>query len=455
VNPLFSMLAAGWLSVQTPQFEVLTDTGDRTAREVLARLERMQAVFQDAQPAALPVRVYIFRSEREFAPFRPSESTTGFYQSGPERDIIAMQNTPDAGRIVFHEYVHLVLHHSTAKLPMWFEEGTAEFYSTLDIAGKKMRVGLPVAAHVRTLAEATWLSADELWAMNKASRDYNERSRVGIFYAQSWALVHMLNTAPAYRKHMQTFAGLLTEGVIPAAAFAQAFDVTLEKALADLRLAVEGKRFEWQELPWDGPSHGIPQQRSLSKAEADLKRGELFLALGRMEEAQTIYSKLSTAAHDTSAVETGLGAIAMSLSNYEVARQHLERAIELGSIDASTHFEYAMLLRESGAKRDRIEQALRRTLALNPRHVEANFILANMLATAGDAQQAILFLKKAIEILPRQSPFWYALALAYQDAGQSKDAQAAARRAANNAATPQEVDMAAGLQRMVNGERTK
>ena len=144
----------------------------------------------------------------------------------------------------------------------------------------------------------------------------------------------------------------------------------------------------------------------------------------------------------------------MSLNHYDNARDHLERAISLGSKDASTHFEYAMLLRDTGAPKEKIEEFLNKTLALNPKHVEAHFILATMLSTEGRHEEAILHLKLAVEVLPRQSSFWHALGISYLESGQRDLAGSAAKRAADCAATPQEEDMAAGLARMV-AQRSK
>ncbi len=446
---LFFMLAAGWLRLETPNFEVLTDTNDRTAREVLDRLERIRQAFGNEKTPSLPVRVYVFRSEREFQPFRPSGVTAGFYQSGPERDIIAMHNGGDLNHIVFHEYVHLALHHSSAKLPMWFEEGLAEFYSTLEISGTQLRVGRPVTNHIRTLTESTWLTAEEMWATNKSSRNYNERDKVGIFYAESWALVHMLNTWPGYRENLPAFASLLADGAPAESAFERAFGCKLDLALADLHTVVENRRFLFQDLAWEPATVPVAAKRALLKEEAELLRGELYLALGRTEEASLIYASLAKGKPASAAVETGLGAVAMSLGEYDRARRHLERAISLGSKDASTHFEYAMLLRDTGAPREMIVVSLNKTIALNPKHVEAHFILATMLSTEGKQEEAIMHLKKAVDVLPRQSSFWYALGIAYLDSGQRGLARAAAKRAADNAATPQEEDMAAGLARMV------
>jgi len=446
---LFFMLASTWLRLETPYFEVVTDAKESAAREVLDRLEGIRQAIGDEQSNPLPVRVYLFRTEKEFVPFRPSAATSGFYQSGPDRDLIVMYASGDPGHVVFHEFVHITLHHSGARMPQWFEEGIAELYSTLEISGSKLRIGRPVPQHTRTLEQSTWLTAEEMWGVNKSSAQYNEREKAGIFYAQSWALVHLLCTSPDYRGKVREFSALIEAGNEGQHAFQKAFGRTLARALQDVRATVEARRFPYQEEQRSFERAPVPTQRVLAREEADLLEAELYLALGKPEPAGAIYTRLTKSSKYNAEVEAGLGSVAMAFSEYDQARLHLQRAIKLGNHDAATHFEYAMLLRESGAPLPAIQAALQRTLALNPKHVEAHFVLANMLSAEGNPTAAIPHLKQAIEVLPRQSQFWHALAIAYLDSNQRTEAASAAKHAADSAATPQEADMAADLLRML------
>src|SRR5437660_8424575 len=97
-----------------------------------------------------------------------------------------------------------------------------------------MLVGQPIESHLAALASGKWLAAGELAGATHASPFYNERARAGMFYAQSWALVHMLNLSPAYRGGMPEFALLLSKGKTPEQAFAQSFGKPMDQALADL-----------------------------------------------------------------------------------------------------------------------------------------------------------------------------------------------------------------------------
>src|SRR5712691_9195244 len=142
--------AAEWTRVTSPQIEVLTDAGEKTGRQLLGRFDEIRRIFRQANApdSPLALRVFVFASEKEFRAYREDSATDGFYQSAPERDYIALHATSDAGRVVVHEYVHLVLSHSSAPLPKWFEEGTAESYSTIELARDRMSVGQPIESHL-------------------------------------------------------------------------------------------------------------------------------------------------------------------------------------------------------------------------------------------------------------------------------------------------------------------
>src|SRR6266853_515776 len=76
-------------------------------------------------------------------------------------------------RVVVHEYIHLLLNHGTAPLPLWFEEGTAEFYSNLEFTRGRLLAGMPIAEHAATLDSGEWLTAAELAAVTRTSRVYD------------------------------------------------------------------------------------------------------------------------------------------------------------------------------------------------------------------------------------------------------------------------------------------
>ncbi len=448
--------AARWVRMDGPHFELLTNASEATGRTLLERLEEIHGVFRSLpgnRPAPpVPTRVLLFRSESDFRPFRLSETTTGYFQAAPERNYVVMRDSGRGNsRIACHEYVHLVLNHSSARLPQWLEEGVAEFYSTLDRDGGRLTVGRPIPEHVRTLSEVRLLDADALASITHKSPHYNDPTKTQIFYAQSWALVHMLNLSPEYRDKMADFVSLIEEGVPSGAAFERAFGKPMQQALQDLTVWLRRGIGTVAVTGIDAPvPAGNSALRDLSEVDANLAQAELLLQIGRVETAERIYRRIEREDPRSPDAQTGLGALALERSRYRVAREHLLRAMELGANDARTHFEYAMLLRETGASRDEVVASLKKAISAAPSFAEAHFVLGTMLSAAGDYAEAANHLARAASILPRQAYFWHALALAYQHLGQLEEARRAAYRAAHAAVTEQEVEMARAAIRLTD-----
>jgi tetratricopeptide (TPR) repeat protein len=448
VGLLSSPAGAEWTRVSSPEIEVLTDAGERTGRQVLGRFDQIRRIFRQANApdSPLALRVFVFASEKDFRSYREGAATEGFYQSAPERDYIALHAGSAVGRAVVHEYVHLVLNHSSSPLPKWFEEGTAEFYSTIEVERDRLLLGQPIESHLTALARERWLTAKELAGVTHASTFYDERSLAGMFYAQSWALVHMLNLSPAYRGGMPEFALLLSQGRAPQGAFAQSFGKPIEGALADLAGYVHMMRPTTVAAP---PEETAPQPgiQRLTQLEALLARADLALQVRRNALARTLFEQAARERPDSAAAAAGLGSLALAEGRKEDARQSLELAIALGDRDAGTYFELAMLERETGAPGARVDALLKRTVALNPNFAEAHFLLGTRATDDGDYATAIGHLREALRVLPRQSYFWHALGYAQAKLGMRQEAAESARRALASAATEEHERMAEALLR--------
>ena len=92
----------------------------------------------------------------------------------------------------FHEYVHLHLKDSLPGAPLWLNEGLAEFYGALQFARGEALLGAPILPYVYLLRSSELLPLTTLFAIDGRSPHYNEQDKSGIFYGQSWALVHYL-----------------------------------------------------------------------------------------------------------------------------------------------------------------------------------------------------------------------------------------------------------------------
>jgi tetratricopeptide (TPR) repeat protein len=451
--------ASEWTRISAGRIEVLTDAGASTGKATLARLERIRAVLREAGPEehALPLRVFVFASADEFRRYRPGDAGQGFFRGGTERDYIVLEAGVAAGRAVFHEYVHRALASVAAELPLWFQEGTAELFSNVELGKDTLRAGDPIPAHLSTLASAKWLTAEQLAAVGPRSPDYNTHALAGLFYAQSWALVHMLNLAPDYREALPRYLELLLSAQSPGHesndAFRIAFGRGMDQAIVDLRKYLPRLRAASVSFVLPGDA-AAPAVTRMAAVDALLARADLALQLERIDLARGLLEKAERDAPQSSAAIAGLGTLAMAEGRYEDARRQLERVIQSGPPDAGVLFEYAMLSRDTGAPRSRVDELLRRVVAVDPDFGEARFLLGSHLSDDGRWEDAVEHLQIAVRVLPRRSYVWHALGFAQWKLGRARDAGISAHRALATAQTSAEEQAAVALAAVVR-ENTK
>ena len=198
--------AAEWRRVDSPNFVVVGDVGARTLRDVAVQFEGFRETLtrvlsERATSTAVPTVVIVFPSDRAFTPFKPKyegrpAAISGLFVSRPDVNYIAMVagGGPEALRIVFHEYAHLVVANVARNVPAWVNEGLAEYYSTYEVAdgGRQAVLGRALVHHIQLLNNTPLLKVQTLIGVDHDSPLYNERDRKSVFYAQAWALTHMM-----------------------------------------------------------------------------------------------------------------------------------------------------------------------------------------------------------------------------------------------------------------------
>jgi hypothetical protein len=192
----------------------------------------------------VPTVVMVFATDRSFEPAKPlfrgkRIELAGLFQPGEDVNYVALsaEVIDLALMTIFHEYSHFPTGNSTADLPVWVSEGLAEVYEMLQErdGGSSAVFGLAPAHHVELLKRSTLMPIRELAAVDHQSPVYNEDSRRGVFYAESWALVHYLTLGNTQRaQQFRQYVSSLASGVTPPAAFEGAFGA--DAALLDREL---------------------------------------------------------------------------------------------------------------------------------------------------------------------------------------------------------------------------
>lgn len=448
--------APEWRRLESGRWELYTDAGEKTGSAVLRQLLEMESAFGTvAVPlpeSARSIRVVLLKNSRDFAPFRGGENTAGLYQSGAERDYILLLDAKgdETLRAARHEFVHLAMNHTRAPLPLWLEEGLAEYFSTLERKKEKVVVGRAIAVRLEALATADWIEALSLLSMRSDSALLGEARRASLFYAQSWALTHLLMRGAGARQRIEEFGSLLRSGVEQTMAFQRAFGRTPDEALREARMSVSSTLLPTQEVTLGAvPEISAFQPRAATEIEGRLVRAEALLASGRGAAAEALYQEAAQRWPDDPGVLTGLGTLALRRGDPGAARGFLERALATASPGAATYFEYAMLIRESGGPEALVVDSLTKAVQRNPSLAEAWYLLGASMLRQTRPAEAIEPFQRAAAILPRQSMFWEALGRAYLDNAQKEQARDAAQRAVWTARTPEQIAMAQGLTREI------
>lgn len=190
-----------WLYLRSPNFELYSRNSERESREVLRNLELLRAVFLErfkfVERARLDVTVYYHRNLEDFRAHAPATFSQGdfrgFYLPGPDRAVISLaptDNPESAQQLVLHEYVHHLFRAAEQEPPAWFNEGMAELLSTVRTERGQLEIGRPLMGRLGVIHETKLIPLETLFAVDYRSPIYRSNNHTGMFYAESWALLH-------------------------------------------------------------------------------------------------------------------------------------------------------------------------------------------------------------------------------------------------------------------------
>jgi hypothetical protein len=192
-----------WRHYQSANFELYSRNPETASRDLLHNLELLRAVCVErlkfVERAKVEVTVFYFRTLEDFRAYAPeaygkNNSFKGYYFGRQDRAVISMAPTDDldtAQRLIFHEFVHHLFRTAEEEPPVWFNEGMAEFIAGLREDGDKVDLGWPHVGRLRALRTGDKLMPLEtLFGVTYQSPVYSSNDHTGLFYAESWALVH-------------------------------------------------------------------------------------------------------------------------------------------------------------------------------------------------------------------------------------------------------------------------
>lgn len=437
-----------WTSVRTRNFTFIGNVGERDLQRLALQLEQFQAAFARLFTGArmllpAPTRVVIFRNDAALHPFKPLHEgrpmvVTGFIRSASDLNYIALSADAPGGdpyAVVHHEFVHALIRNNTRRVPLWFGEGLAEYYSTFELTGDGSRVllGKPIPSHVYTLRERPLLPLETLLSVDFNSPHYNERDQKGVFYAQSWALVHyfMQSGEKSRRESFVRFVELVAAGTPVEASLKQAFNIDLPTLEHQLKSYILRRNYTYETLPL-GERLSIDagmQTAQLAEAEVEYYLGDLLRHTERFDEAEAYLQRAIALDENMAVARASLGVLRARQRRFEEARKLLASAATKNSgtsaADPFIHYYYAWAISreytspENAVSRFPPEAAqlmraeLRKAVALAPDFAEAHRLLAFVnLIVNEDLKDTEALLRRAQTLAPGEAEYDYLLARA-------------------------------------------
>lgn len=142
-----SVVQADWHRAESQNFILYMDDSENDVRELIERLELFDNFLRrvssaPSEPPLVKLRVFAVRSAgRVQSLYGRDRDVSGFYVADP-RGPYAVIPERGAGRgrfgqttegILYHEYAHhFMQHYFPSVYPGWYQEGFAEFYSSVE-----------------------------------------------------------------------------------------------------------------------------------------------------------------------------------------------------------------------------------------------------------------------------------------------------------------------------------
>ncbi|MEJ7618343.1 MAG: hypothetical protein WKF30_15575, partial [Pyrinomonadaceae bacterium] len=313
--------------------------------------------------------------------------------------------------------------------------GLAEYYSTfscLDYDEGKITIGLPIARHIMTLRNRTFLPLDKLLAVDRSSPEYNESAKAGVFYAESWAFVHyLLNGSQDGKRFPQltTFLNLLASGMPRDKAFQQAFQSDYKTIEEELRRYISKFAFRVLEgrvaAAANGKSDRSLSAEQLSEVEAQFLLGSLQHRIGRVDEAVERLEKAQQLDASFAPNLIALAAVRIRQDRLAEAAPLLERAIKSDAANYLGHFYYGAMLSEQEKHQEAIGY-LKQAALLKPASAWVLSELSMAQLNAGMEKESDAAFAEALRLDTNKESIWHRRAYSSLQLGHGARAAAAA-----------------------------
>src|SRR6266436_5180673 len=355
----------GWIEVRSPHFVVASNAGEKEARRIADQFEQIRSLFHAAftnlrVDPAQPVLILAAKNENTMKMLLPEDwevkghvHPAGLYQQGEDKHYVILRVDSEGENpfhALYHEYTHALLHLNFTGLPLWLDEGLAEFYGNSQLGEKESRIGTIDNTHLYILGQNKLLPIETLLNVERSSPHYNDATRASVFYAESWALVHylMMDEEAKKRQLLKNFlktwdkSGSQIEAAQQAFGDLKSFGEVIEGYSRQTRFLV-GVIKNGQ--PAADKTYTV---RTLQAAEVLALRADCAAHRNQLEQAQPLLEQAMQLEPNLAITHEAMGYYKYRKEDGSSADMEMKKAMELGSTSFVAPYYHGMLLLRGG-----------------------------------------------------------------------------------------------------------
>jgi tetratricopeptide (TPR) repeat protein len=456
-----------WVEVRSVHFVVASNASESEARGVAEKFEQIRSLFHSTFPElqvdpAQPIVILAARDETTMKMLAPDEwggeghiRPAGVFHSDGDKDYVLLRldaQGTTAFHTIYHEYTHALLHLNFTRIPLWLNEGLAEFFGNSTLGQREARTGTVDEAHLYILRKNDWLPIETLLDVNERSPYYNEKNPASVFYSESWAMVHYLLLDPEAR-HKQLLKQFLLDWNLSGEQVAAG-----RQAFGDLRRFEETikkyvRQADWHVgvvLPGQAGSGGDFSLRTLPPAEVLALRGDFFAHRKISDPARPLLVEAVALGPEIAATHAALGFYEFRAGDFAAADEQMSKAIELGSTDFMAFYCHGVLLLKDFSETPETTAKARAVLEiaehLNPRYAPTFEALTQAYSRTAETQgKALQAAETAVKLEPGSRTYRTNLAYVLLNNGRTMEARAVADKLAATSSSPEDTRTARSI----------
>ena len=288
-----------WVEARTANFRIFSQLTDNKTKDIALEFEALRRIFLYIAPhpggrrmqldGNNPVDLFLFKDQKNFKPYCRFTGAWGMFIPQPWGNYMLLNAEHDTSVVIGrHEYVHYLVSQNFGRVPVWINEGLAEFYSTAKWDKKTISIGMPYMARLQSLRAAPPMPLGRLVQVGLSSPEYSQPRLVENFYASCWLVTHYLLTDIVTQPKVWAFLRDLQTGMGEDEAFAKNFGIThseLDKKVVDhMNDMFRGGRVKYWGIDAGSPmGGGSVETKPLTRQDALSRLGILALSESERE----------------------------------------------------------------------------------------------------------------------------------------------------------------------------